>query len=150
MKIHIILLTAILFFAGCAKKNQNMPSMNATINNAAFSAIGYRVVSSGPQAGLVTISASNLPAATTDVPTSIIITVPDTANNYTFDEPTGNNQATAFYSSAATNGVLVAATSGQVRVTSCSAHSIQGSFSFIVEGKTVTYAVTNGQFFSTF
>jgi hypothetical protein len=155
-KIHMILLAAILFFAGCTKKDQNMPSMNATINNAAFSAFGYRVTtSSGPGTPIspgthITINGSNLPSAAGEIPTTITIAVRKDVADYAFDSPYGNSCVEVYFSSAATNGVPVIATSGEVRITNSTAHTVQGSFNFIIEDKTVSYAVTNGQFFGTF
>ena len=147
-KIHTIIVVSLfvlLMVPGCTKNSDPNPSMTATINNAAFAVVGYRVVCTGGPGTMTNITGTNLPVGNA-IPTSINISVCNVVKTYQFNSPFENSCVTIYLSSAATGGMPVRATSGQVHVTNSSAHYIQGTFNFNVEDSTGTYVIANGQF----
>ena len=125
-----LLVTGLLFIAGCTKQGGPSASMNATINDTAFAAIGPHVLSSGAKGKLTTVQATNLAVQGNLVATTIVINVLNTPATYNFSPTDYNSNVKIILSSGATAGLPVFATSGQVKVTSSSDHLIQGTFNF--------------------
>jgi len=148
----IISMAWLLISQGCTKDNSPTASMNATIDNAAFAAVGeaHVISSGGGMKTLETVTAINLPVPGQPIATSITITVMDTAGSYTFTEANANGSVAVYLSSPATGGKSVAATSGQVTVTKSTSGYFQGTFSFNCTDSTGTLVVTNGQFTGTY
>ena len=134
-------------FSGCTKSSSSTPSMSASVNDTAFSAIGSHVVS--VFGTYTTVSGTNLLVPGTSINTIISITVKNAIATYTFTEPAGNSNVNIEFSSPDTKGSPVLATSGTVTVTNSSSNLIQGTFSCVIADSFGTYTITNGQFTGT-
>jgi len=134
-------------FSGCTKSGSTTPSMSASINDTAFSAIGSHVVS--VFGNYTTVTGTNLLVPGTSVNTIISITVRDSVASYTFTEPNSNSNVNIEFSSPDTKGQTVLATSGTVNVTDTSSGVIKGTFSCVISDSFGTYTIANGQFTGT-
>lgn len=141
-----ICVSVLLLASGCTKQSDPSPSMSASVNGALFNAIGYRVTTVGAQAAMTSVSATNLPVTGNPIATNISINVYNALGTYAFTSPSGNSNVAIYFSSAATGGLPVPATSGQVKVTNSSAHFIQGTFNFTCSDTASSNVVTSGQF----
>ena len=137
-------------FTGCTKDSSPSASMTATFNDSAFAAIGPHVSATGAPETMTTITGTNLTVAGQPVAKSITINVFNHDSTYAFASAHGNSDVTIVFSSAATHGLPVFASSGQVSVTKSGNHLIQGTFSFSCTDSLGTFVAQNGQFTGTY
>ncbi|GAB3722520.1 hypothetical protein GCM10027594_03280 [Hymenobacter agri] len=137
---------ALVSLAACSKKNDATPTPAADTMGMSWTVDGNNVtastaVSQAVSGNLVTLAGS------TGNTGGIFLDVPKTAGTYTI---TSSSDASASYVVTPSSGSsqFYDATSGTIVVSTVSATSISGTFTFTgtVSGGTATKAITNGKF----